>query len=64
MNIFDIQVATPEQLAPHLLAALQRLGELGRDGAVALDALVEDGDAYFDEGAGWIGSIVAGDLGD
>lgn len=62
MNISDIDTATPEQLAPILLGALQRLGQLGRAGAVALAALVDDGDADFDEAASWIEDVAAGNL--
>ena len=36
MQTSQIGTATPEQLAPLLLAALQRLGQLGRNGAIAL----------------------------
>ncbi len=64
MSTSDIDTATPEQLAPVLYAAIQRLGQLGRDGAVALAALVEDDDADFDEAAEWIGDIAAGGLRD
>ncbi|GLT01025.1 hypothetical protein GCM10007897_24160 [Sphingobium jiangsuense] len=64
MTISDIDSATPAELAPVLHAALQRLGQLGRTGAVALEALVEDSDADFDEAAGWIEEIAAGNLGD
>ena len=62
MNFTDLSTAGPEQLAPALLAALQRLGELGRDGAVALARLVADDDGEFDEAADWIADIAAGDL--
>ncbi|PKP89717.1 MAG: hypothetical protein CVT77_17125 [Alphaproteobacteria bacterium HGW-Alphaproteobacteria-16] len=64
MNIDDIQRTEPDALAPVLLAALQRLGQLGRDGAVALGRLVKDDDADFDEAAGWIESIADGELSD
>ncbi len=62
MNTDDIDTATPEQLAPVLYAALQRLGQLGRTGAVALAALVDEEDADFEEAASWVGDIAAGDL--
>ena len=51
MTTSDIDTATAEQLAPVLYAAIQRLGQFGRTGAVALAALVEDDDADFEEGA-------------
>ena len=62
MTTSDVDTATPEQLAPVLYAAMQRLGQLGRTGAVALAALIEDDDADFEEGASWIGDLAAGDL--
>ena len=62
MTISDIDTATPEQLAPLLYAAIQRLGQLGRTGAVAFAALVDDEDAEFEEGASWVGDVAAGDL--
>lgn len=64
MKIDDIALADAEALAPVLLAAIQRLGQLGRSGAVALARQVEDGDADFDEAAGWIEEIAAGTLTD
>jgi hypothetical protein len=64
MTISDIDTTTPEQLAPVLYAALQRLGQLGREGAVALAALVEDDDAEFDEAASWVEEVAAGGLRD
>lgn len=64
MNASDIGTAAADQLAPVLLAALQRLGELGREGAVALARLVEDDDADFDEAAEWIADIASGGLRD
>ena len=48
MTTSDIDTATAEQLAPVAYAAIQRLGQLGRTGAVALAALVEDDDADFE----------------
>lgn len=60
MKIDDIDTASPEALAPVLLACLQRLGQLGRNGAIALARLVDDGDADFDEAAEWIGDIANG----
>ncbi|WP_278983709.1 hypothetical protein [Sphingobium yanoikuyae] len=62
MSNSNIEAATPEQLAPILLAALQRLGQLGREGALALARLVDDSDTDFDEAAEWIGDIAAGAL--
>lgn len=62
MPKLDTDTATPEQLAPVLLSAIQRLGQFGRTGAVALAALVEDQDADFEEGASWIGDVAAGNL--
>ena len=62
MTTSDIDTATPEQLAPVLYAAMQRLGQLGRTGAVALAALVEDDDPDFEEASSWIGDVAAGDL--
>jgi len=64
MRNTPIETATPEDLAPVLLSALQRLGQLGRDGAVALTRLVADDDADFDEAAEWIADIAAGGLQD
>lgn len=58
----NIETATPEELAPILLAALQRLGQHGRPGAIALGRLVDDGDVDFDEAAECIGDIAAGGL--
>lgn len=62
MQTSRIDTATPEDLAPVLLSALQRLGQLGREGAVALSRLVTDDDADFDEAAEWISDIAAGGL--
>jgi len=62
MNVSDISNATPDELAPILLAALHRLGEHGRTGAAALARLVEDDDADFDESAEWIADIAGGGL--
>lgn len=64
MEIEAIGWADRDTLAPILLAALQRLGQLGRSGAVALARQVEDGDADFDEAASWIADIAAGTLAD
>ncbi|UBS33846.1 hypothetical protein LBX01_04270 [Altererythrobacter sp. N1] len=64
MRISDIDTANPEALAPVLLAAMQRLGQLGRNGAVALAAVLDDGDADFDEAAEWIADLAAGKLKD
>lgn len=62
MSRSHIETATPEELAPILLAALQRLGQHGREGARALARLVDDGEPDFDEAAEWIGDIAAGAL--
>lgn len=62
MTIPNIDTASPEELAPILHAAIQRLGQLGRTGALALAALVEDDDADFDEAAGWLADIASGGL--
>ena len=64
MKIDDIALADAETLAPVLLAAIQRLWQLGRSGAVALARQVKDGDADFDEAAEWIADIAAGKLTD
>jgi hypothetical protein len=63
MHVSDIEAATPGQLAPILLAALQRLGALGREGAAELAALVDDDDDTFAEAAEWIADVAAGTLG-
>ncbi|MBO9579514.1 MAG: hypothetical protein J7498_01325 [Sphingobium sp.] len=62
MQIADLDTATPEQLAPILHAGLKRLGQLGREAAIALAALVEDDDADFDEAATWVEEVAAGAL--
>jgi len=62
MNIPNIDTASPEELAPILHAAIQRLGQLGRTGALALAALVEDDDADFDEASSWLADIASGGL--
>jgi len=62
MQTSPIENATPEELAPILLSALQRMGQLGREGAVALARLVADDDGDFDEAAEWIEEIAAGGL--
>ena len=64
MTISDIDTATPEQLAPALYAALPRLGQPGRNGAVALAALIEDEDPDIEEAAEWVAEIAAGGLRD
>lgn len=64
MTIPDLDAATPEQLAPVLHAAIRRLGQLGRNGAVALAKLVEDDDVDFDEATGWIADVAAGGVRD
>lgn len=60
MKLNEIENADPEDLAPFLLAALQRLGQLGREGAVALARLVVDDDADLDEAGEWISDIIDG----
>lgn len=62
MRTSQIDIATPDELAPVLLFALRRLGQLGRSGAVALARQVEDDDADFDEAAEWIADIASGGL--
>ncbi len=62
MHTSRIDTATPEDLAPVLLCALQRLGQLGREGAVSLARMVADDDADFDEAAEWISDIAVGGL--
>ncbi len=62
MHTSRIDTATPDELAPILLSALLRLGQLGREGAVALARLVADDDGDFDEVAEWIGEIAVGGL--
>lgn len=64
MNIDEIGAANPDALAPAGLAALQRLGQLGRGGAIALAKLVTDDDVDFHEAASWIADIAAGALSD
>jgi hypothetical protein len=56
----DIDIATPEQLAPVLHAAIQRLGQLGRTGSLALAALVDSEDDDYNHGSFWIDSIAEG----
>ena len=60
MKLHDIETATPEALAPFLLAALKRFGQLGREGAVVLARLVEDEDPDLDEANEWLTDIVDG----
>lgn len=63
MRTSQIDTATPDELAPVLLLALQRLGQLGRPGAIALvRQVVDDDDADFDEAAEWIADIASGGL--
>ncbi len=62
MKLTGIEDATPDALAPVLLAAMQRLGQLGRHGAVALARIRDDGDVDFDEAAGWLADITAGGI--
>lgn len=62
MRTSKIDTATPDELAPVLLLALQRLGQLGRPGAVALARRVEDDGVDFDEAAEWIADIASGGL--
>ncbi|HUD91752.1 hypothetical protein [Sphingobium sp.] len=64
MNIDEIGAGDPDALAPVVLAALQRLGELGRAGAIALAKLVTDDHADFHEAASWIAEIAAGPFND
>ncbi len=62
MPVSNLETASAESLAPVLHAALQRLGQLGREGAVALARLVAEDDAEFDEAAEWIADIASGGL--
>ena len=62
MKISEIESASPEALAPLLLAAIQRLGQLGRNGAVALASLTEEGDADVEEAAEWLADVAADKL--
>lgn len=62
MKISYIENASPEALAPLLLATLQRLGQLGRNGAVALARLAEKDDADVEEAVEWLADIAAGSL--
>lgn len=62
MAIPNIESANADELAPVLLAAIQRLGQLGRTGAVALARLIDDGDVDFDEASHWITEIWGGGL--
>lgn len=62
MKISNISTANPEALAPVLLAAMQRLGQLGRNGALALAAILDDDDGDFDEASQWIGDVASGGL--
>ena len=57
-----LETATPDKLAPVLLAALRRLGQLGREGALALTRLIPDGDDDIEEAAEWIADIAHGRL--
>jgi hypothetical protein len=59
MPTCPIDTAAPDERAPVLLNALQRLGHAG---AVALARLVADDDADFDGAARWIEEIAAGGL--
>ena len=62
MSAANLETASADRLAPILHAALHRLGQLGREGAVALARLVEDDDTDFDEAAEWIADIPNGAL--
>jgi hypothetical protein len=62
MQTSQIDTATPDELAPVLLLALRRLGQLGRPGAITLARRLEDDDADFDEAAEWIADIASGGL--
>lgn len=59
MPVFNLETTSADRLAPVLHAALQRLGQLGREGAVALARLVTDDDADFDEAAEWIADVAS-----
>lgn len=62
MKLSEIETASPDALAPVLLAAIQRLGQLGRNGAIALASLTEESDADVEEAAEWIVDVAAGKL--
>ena len=61
MNIADIDFMSADELAPVLAACLDRLGHLGREGALALAPLVSES-LEFDEAASWIDAITHGDI--
>lgn len=50
------------ELAPIAIAAVQRIGQLGREAGEAIRDELDDGDADFDEGAGWIGDASTGSV--
>ena len=60
MNISEVGAADPDTLAPAALAALQRLAQSSRDGAIPMARLVTDDDADFNKAASWIADITAG----
>src|SRR3546814_17891619 len=60
MQTSQIDTATPDELAPVLLLALGRLGQLGRPGAIPLARRLEDDDADIDEAAKWIAELTPG----
>jgi len=62
MPVANLETASADRLVPVLHAALQRLGQLGREGAVALARRVADEDADFDEAAEWIADVASGAL--
>lgn len=62
MPLPNLHTADADALAPILLTAIQRLGQLGRTGALALATLVEDDDVDFGEAASWIADIAGGGL--
>src|SRR3546814_435115 len=62
MQTSQIDTAPPDELAPVLLLALGRLGQLGRPGAITRARRLEDDDADFDEAAEWIADIASGGL--
>lgn len=62
MSVANLETTSADRLAPVLYAVLQRLGQLGREGAVALARLVADDDADFVEAAEWIADVASGAL--
>src|SRR3546814_20943353 len=64
MQTSQIDTATPDELAPVLLLALGRLGQLGPPGAFTLERRLADGEPDLDEAAHCIADIPSGGLRD